>query len=90
MGSVIKLQLRYDQPFWRDEGLSGFVLSADHKVTVMFDNSPADGRSGVLLGFFEADNATDAAALSPQERKQLALSCFADFFGRARWSQSST
>jgi monoamine oxidase len=81
MGSVIKLQLRYDEPFWRDEGLSGFVLSSDHKVTVMFDNSPADGRSGVLLGFFEADNATDAAALSPAERKQLALSCFADFFG---------
>jgi monoamine oxidase len=81
MGSVIKLQLRYDEPFWREDGLSGFVLSVDHKVTVMFDNSPPDGRSGVLLGFFEADNATEAAVLSPEDRQQLALSCFADFFG---------
>jgi monoamine oxidase len=47
----------------------------------MFDNSPHDGRSGVLLGFFEADNALDAAAMEPEDRKRLALECFADFFG---------
>jgi monoamine oxidase len=81
MGQVIKLQIRYDEPFWRDDNHSGFVLSVDHPVTVMFDNSPQDGRSGVLLGFFEADNALEAAAMEPEARKQLALSCFADFFG---------
>jgi monoamine oxidase len=81
MGQVIKLQIRYDQPFWRDDNLSGFVLSVDHPVTVMFDNSPPDGRSGVLVGFFEADNALEAAAMEPEARKQLALSCFGDFFG---------
>jgi monoamine oxidase len=81
MGCVIKMQIRYDEPFWREDGLSGFVISLDEPVTVMFDNSPQDLRSGVLLGFFEGEHATAASLMDAEERRALALSCFAKYFG---------
>jgi monoamine oxidase len=82
MGCVIKMQIRYDAPFWREDGLSGFVVSLDEPVSVMFDNSPEDLRSGVLLGFFEGRHATAASLMDPDERRQLALTCFAKYFGQ--------
>ena len=81
MGCVIKMQIRYDEPFWREDGLSGFVLSLDDPVTVMFDNSPQDLRSGVLLGFLEGGHATTASLMDARERRELVLQCFAKYFG---------
>lgn len=81
MGAVIKLQVRYDEPFWREDGLSGFAISLDDPIAVMFDNSPEDLRSGVLLGFFEGEHATEASLMHAGERRTLALSCFAKYFG---------
>ena len=75
------MQIRYDEPFWREDGLSGFVVSLDDPVGVMFDNSPQDLRSGVLLGFFEGEHATEAALMDAGARRELALSCFAKYFG---------
>ena len=81
MGCVIKLQIRYERAFWRDNGLSGFALSLDDPVSVTFDNSPEDGRCGVLLGFLEGEHATVASLMSAGERRELALRCFGKFFG---------
>jgi monoamine oxidase len=81
MGAVIKMQIRYDEPFWREHGLSGFVVSLDDPIGVMFDNSPEDLRSGVLLGFFEGEHATTASLMGADERRELALTCFAKYFG---------
>jgi monoamine oxidase len=81
MGSVIKMQIRYEEPFWREAGLSGFVVSLDHPVGVMFDNSPQDLRCGVLLGFLEGEHATKAALMDADERRKLVLECFAKYFG---------
>ena len=50
-GSVIKCEAVYDKPFWRDAGLSGQVVSDASPVRVTWDNSPPDGKPGVLLGF---------------------------------------
>ena len=47
----------------------------------MFDNSPQDLRSGVLLGFFEGEHATEASLMDADERRALALDCFAKYFG---------
>ena len=81
MGCVIKVQIRYPEPFWRQDGLSGFVLSLDDPVTVMFDNSPQDLRSGVLLGFLEGERATAASLIDAGERRELVLQCSAKYFG---------
>jgi monoamine oxidase len=81
MGYVTKVQLAYPEPFWRAEGLSGSVFSLDDEVSVIFDNSPPDLSCGVLLGFLEGAHARLAGKLSPEERKELVLSVFAQFFG---------
>jgi monoamine oxidase len=81
MGCVIKVQIRYDEPFWRQDGLSGFVLSLDDPLTVMFDNSPADLRSGVLLGFLEGEHATTSSLMDAGERREMVLQSSGKYFG---------
>ncbi len=57
MGAVIKVHVQYETPFWREDGLSGTALSDGPDVQVVFDNSPPDGSSGVLLAFVEGRDA---------------------------------
>ena len=84
-GSVIKLYAVYDEPFWRDEGLTGQVVSDRGPIKYTVDNSPPSGRPGILLGFAEADDARRMHRVGRDERRRLALEVFARHFGeRAR------
>jgi monoamine oxidase len=69
-GSVVKFNLVYPSPWWRELGLSGFVYSPDEMVTMMFDATPADGARGVIVGFMEAAKGIEAGRLAPAERQQ--------------------
>jgi len=71
----------YDEPFWRGAGLSGQLTSDRGPVKVVFDNSPPDGRPGVLLGFLEGSQARELGRWSESERRQSVLECFTRFFG---------
>src|SRR5262245_31971651 len=57
MGSVIKCQVIYDEPFWRTDGLSGQATGDGEGSRVVFDNSPPAGSPGILLAFLEGDEA---------------------------------
>ena len=81
MGWVVKVHARYEEPFWRRDGLSGFAMSLAEPVSLTYDNSPPDGRSGVLLGFFEGKHATEASLMPAEVRRRCALDCFAKYFG---------
>ena len=81
MGATMKCMATYDRPFWRDRGLSGEVASAGGPVTVVFDNSPADGSSGMLLGFVVGRPARELGARPAGERRRAVLAEFARFFG---------
>ena len=80
-GSVVKCMAVYERPFWRDRGLSGAVTSVTGPVSVGFDNSPPDGRPGVLLGFLEGKAAREAMDVGRDERRALVARCFARLFG---------
>jgi monoamine oxidase len=80
-GYVIKCQARYERPFWRERSLSGQAFSPRRALAATFDNSPRDGRCGVLLGFIDGGHARRAAALSPRARRELALGDLAAYFG---------
>ena len=85
MGAVIKHTAVYDRPFWRDEGLSGMVVSDEGPIHIVFDNSSPDDARGLLMGFSEATAARKLGALSEEERRAAAVGCFARYFGeRAR------
>ncbi len=80
-GAVVKCMAIYPEPFWRAEGFSGQVTSADGPVSVTFDNSPPDGSPGVLLAFLEANAAREGAAMPEAERRESVLGCLARWFG---------
>jgi len=82
-GSAIKVQAVYPKPFWREEGLSGYVNSDVGPVKLMYDNSPDDGSKGVLMGFIEGQEARIAGKMSPGARKAAVLECFARTIGPA-------
>ncbi|MCI0814667.1 MAG: FAD-dependent oxidoreductase [Chloroflexi bacterium] len=53
-----KAQAVYETAFWRDDGLSGQVLSSeDPQIT--FDNSPPSGTPGVILAFVDPRTAPE-------------------------------
>ncbi|MGJ9423618.1 flavin monoamine oxidase family protein [Aeromicrobium sp. CF3.5] len=80
-GSVIKFQVGYDTPFWREDGLNGQVQSLDHAFNVIFDNSPDDVSCGVICGFIEGSFAREIADLDAQGRRELVLGALVDYFG---------
>lgn len=81
MGSVIKAMARYDKPFWREQGLNGQMASDVGPVRVLFDNSPPDGRWGVLVGFFEGSDGREYSDKPLENRKQGFLESAARAFG---------
>ena len=81
MGSVIKVHAIYEEPFWRSEGLSGFVVSDSGPVRVVYDNSPEDGTPGVLVGFIEGEQARTWARRDRADRRAGILACLTDYFG---------
>ena len=56
-GSVIKINVIYDEPFWRAEGLSGQSAGDRLPIKFTFDNSPPSGSPGVLVCFLEGAQA---------------------------------
>lgn len=81
MGSVIKANAIYDEPFWRLEGLSGRAVSDTGPVRFTFDNSPRSGGPGVLVGFIEGGDARRFSSATEAERRQAVLGCFERYFG---------
>jgi monoamine oxidase len=80
-GSVIKCNAIYDEPFWRRKGLSGRVIDPAGPLTITFDNSPRDGKPGILMGFIEADEARRLGRVSHDDRRETVLDCLARHFG---------
>ncbi|MFL5882767.1 MAG: flavin monoamine oxidase family protein, partial [Actinomycetota bacterium] len=68
MGSVIKVHAIYEEPFWRQEGLSGLAVSDSGPVRIVYDNSPEDGSPGVLVGFIEGEQARSWARRDRADR----------------------
>jgi monoamine oxidase len=81
MGSVIKCQVVYDEPFWRRDGLSGQATGDGLGSRVVFDNSPPDGSHGVLLAFVEGDEARRLGREPLAVRRQEVVDSLVRYFG---------
>lgn len=84
-GSVVKFHVLYDEPWWRDEGLSGMVLAPGEPIGVTFDCTPPTGRPGLISGFFEGPAAVAAGEQTMEQRRDVVVDVLARAMGeRAR------
>ncbi|MGA8256685.1 MAG: FAD-dependent oxidoreductase, partial [Nocardioides sp.] len=83
MGTVIKVQCIYDEPFWRAQGLAGQVTSDTGPVKLTFDNSPPERKPpfGVLMGFIEGADGRAWGARSRSDRRRAVIECMERYFG---------
>jgi monoamine oxidase len=81
LGTLAKCFAVYDEPFWRKDGLSGMALKLGGTVKEMFDNSPPDGRPGVLMGFLGGPSWRTWFARPDADRRAAVLADFAQAFG---------
>lgn len=80
-GSIIKTSVVYDEPFWRDDGLSGQSVAPGSPATITIDACTDTGRPGVLCLITEGPIARRAGALDAAERKREMLGALVDRFG---------
>lgn len=81
MGSVIKICVTYDTPFWRNHSLSGNVIDANRKYSTTFDQSPDDNSIGVLVSVIGGVYAQEISKLNQIERRQKIISDLVFYFG---------
>ncbi|MEO8726122.1 MAG: FAD-dependent oxidoreductase [Acidobacteriaceae bacterium] len=81
MGSLIKVEAVYHQPFWRKAGLSGQSVLGPGPVRSTFDNTPPSGHPGIIIGFVGGSRSRHWPFLSEAERRSQALANFAAVLG---------
>ena len=82
-GTLTKVAAAYERPFWREKGLNGTALGTTPSIlaNATFDDSPQDGRPGVIFAFVGGDRARQYGAMSEADRRAKVLSEFALYFG---------
>ena len=83
MGSVIKVVVIYDRPFWREAGLTGEVLSDAGPCRGLFDDGSGDGTHHALVGFIMADEARHFGDVAESTRKAAVVAQLVRLFGPA-------
>jgi len=81
MGSVTKVHAIYDRPFWRDRGLNGQLVADEGALRSTFDDSPADGSHGALVGFIAGDECRAFERRGPAARDRAVLAELERAFG---------
>lgn len=79
-GQLMKVEATYPTPFWRENGLSGSVVSDTGPAKICYDVTTADDAIGGLLAFVGGDAAREFAD-NPEELKKVVVAQFVDYFG---------
>ncbi|HYU03975.1 MAG TPA: FAD-dependent oxidoreductase [Jatrophihabitantaceae bacterium] len=80
-GSVLKISVMYDEPFWRADGLNGQSIATASPIEMTLDASPSSGMPGVLAAFGFGPHARTLGALDAEERRRVVLATLVDRFG---------
>jgi|1186.fasta_scaffold26452_1 monoamine oxidase len=81
MGSVLKVHVVYDRPFWREAGLSGHVTSDSGHVQITFDQTHPERAEGVIVGFIDAHLGRVASRLTSEQRQAVVVDDLVAIFG---------
>ena len=82
-GLVVKVQMVYDAPYWRDGGLNGASLDYQAVVGETADSGVPEqySKKGIMTGFIYSAQARKTAPLPAAERKKIVLAEMAEKFG---------
>lgn len=80
-GATVKVQVVYETPFWRRQGLSGAVISDAGPIDLVYDNSPPSGEPGVLVAFAEGNYGRYLFGVTDAQRRAAVLANLTRFFG---------
>jgi monoamine oxidase len=80
-GSVIKVSVVYDEPFWRADGLSGQSAAPGSPATITIDACTDAARPGMLCVITEGPVARRVGELDESDRRAAILAELVDRFG---------
>ena len=80
-GAVFKINIVYDEPFWRNDGLSGQSAAPGSPATVTIDATTNAPRPGVLCVIVEGPIARDLNKLDEADRRRTILAELVGRFG---------
>jgi monoamine oxidase len=80
-GAIYKINLVYDEPFWRADGLSGQSAAPGTPAPVTIDACTDTASPGVLCVIVEGPTARELCAVDATERLRLVLDELAKRFG---------
>jgi monoamine oxidase len=80
-GAIYKINIVYDEPFWRAEGLSGQSAAPGTPAPVTIDACTDTASPGVLCVIVEGPTARELCAVDATERRTLVLDELAKRFG---------
>ncbi|MBV8996876.1 MAG: flavin monoamine oxidase family protein [Pseudonocardiales bacterium] len=80
-GAQIKACAVFDRPFWRDTGLSGYVVSDSGPVQNVWDNTPVSGTPGVLMCFIKGNAAANLNDTSDEILRKKIVDNLVAYFG---------
>ena len=83
MGTAIKCNALYDEPFWRPQGLNGYVISDTGPVKIAYDNSPPDGSPASWSASSRAAPAATSTTAPAKPGARRRFESFARYFGAA-------
>jgi monoamine oxidase len=81
MGSIIKTNMYWDKPYWREKGLSGTIISQEGPVSYSFDDCGSESKYNGIMGFVLVRHATKWGQKTEKERKQALADQYAQMFG---------
>jgi len=84
MGNLVKLQLIYSTPFWKDLGFDGTILSTvdlDNSPSSCLDNTPLDSDVAVLLCTAAGNFSENLMHKSVDQRRDAIVNFLARSFG---------
>src|SRR5207244_11617543 len=80
-GTEIKVVVVYDEPFWRNDGVSGASVAMDDEFEVTLDTSQPSFGAGVIALYGAGPKARRMAKLTPDDRREIALRILRTRFG---------
>jgi monoamine oxidase len=72
-GTEVKMVAVYDEPFWRNDGISGNTVATDDDIEISLDTTQPGHAEGVMATYCAGPRARKVAQMRPEERRAALL-----------------